>query len=189
MKLNINLISHPLIQNLSNLASHSLLPSNIKNQAIKHLGLFIIYETIRKWVKVYKLTVKQIKSKKDIVIINPKESYTIIVNDLNYLSMFQEIQLLLPKVNLRLIEKYDINYINEKLYTLKNNDLYSKIIIVNQEINICYITNLIHYLITNKKINLNQVYLTCITCATSELIQLSEKYNNLTIYTTKIIKT
>lgn len=189
MKLNIHLISHPLIQNLSSIVKNKVLPSNITNQALKYLGLFTIYETFRRWIKVYRLTIKQIQYKKEIVITDPKESYTIIFNDLYYLSMFQEIQLLLPKINLRLIESNEVSTINNNLSLSKHINLSTKIIIVNYKIDTYYVQYLIDHFINKKNININQIYLICIICHTNQLTQLSKQYDNLNIYTTQIIKT
>lgn len=189
MKLNIHLISHPLIQNLSTTVNNKILPSNITNQALKYLGLFTLYETFRRWIKVYRLTIKQIQCKKEIVITDPKESYTIIFNDLYYLSMFQEIQLLLPKINLKLIQSNEINTINNSLSLFKDVSLSTKVIIVNYKIDKYYIQYLVDHFINKENININQIYLICIICHTSQLTQLSKQYDNLTIYTTQIIKT
>lgn len=188
IKLNIHLISHPLIQNLCNTRNNILLPSNITNQITKYLGLFIIYETVRRWIKVYKLTIKQIESNKEIITTDPKGSYTIIFDNINHLSMLQEVPMLLPKVDLRLITTHEINNIHTNKALLTNLNLYTKIIIVNDEINTEYTKKIIKLLITEKKIDLKQIYLTCITCTTDQLIQLSKLYNNISIYTTKIIK-
>ena len=189
MKLNIHLISHPLIQSLSNTASNLSLPTNIINQAIKHLGLFIIYETIRKWIKAYKLIIQTTQSKKYINIIDPKESYTIIFNNIDHLNMLQEIQLLLPKVKLELIKNQETYNKDDTFPTLNNNHLHHKIIIINFYMDEQYIKNLIHHLVTKQKTRINQIYITCIKCTTNQLIQLSKTYQDLTIYTTQIIKT
>lgn len=189
MKLNIHLISHPLIQNLSSTVNNKILPLNITNQTLKYLGLFTIYETFRRWIKVYKLTIKQIQCKKEIVITDPKESFTIIFNDLYYLSMFQEIQLLLPKINLKLIQTNEISTLNKSPSIFKDINLSTKIIIVNYKIDIYYIQYLVDHCINKENININQIYLICIICHTNQLTQLSKQYDNLTIYTTQIIKT
>lgn len=189
MKLNIHIISHPLIQSLSNITKNSVLQSRNTNQATRQLGLFIIYETIRKWIKVYKLTIQQIKKKKDIIIVDPKESYTLIFNDIHLLSMFQEVQLLLPKVHLQLVKENSLNQKNIILFNEIDNFKDKKIIIIDYEINLIYIESILSYLLLNKKITLNQIYIACITCATDQLIGISEKYNDLNVYTTKIIKT
>ena len=183
MKLNIHLISHPLTQNLSSITKNNSSQYNILNQYLKYLGLFIIYETIRTWTIIYKLQIKTNQKKKEIIIIDPKESYTIIFNDLNYVSMFQEIQFILPKIDLKLIE-----YKNKKELNLSSSP-HHKILIVNDKMDITYIKDIIENLKQTYSINLDQIRLTCIECATTQLIKLSEAYSNLTIYTTKIIDT
>ena len=190
MKLRIHHISHPLVQNLYNIIDESLSPKNIKAQATRHLGIFMMYETIRKLIRIYNLTIKQIKSNKEIVIIDPKDNYTIVFNDLDYLSMFQEIQLLLPKVNLKLIPYRDVDKTQAVNCTLENIDSHTKVIIVSYDISVQYLNNLI-YLFTQKSgLNNCQISIICIRCNTNQLLQISENelYKNSTIYTTKIIK-
>lgn len=192
MQLNIRLISHPLVEHLSNIANNSSIPKNIKNQATKNLGLFMIYETIREWIRIYKLKIKLITSTKEISIIDPKESFLIIFNDLNSLSMVQDIQLLLPQVSLQFIPKNEIHHIKnyKKLDKPKNTNLYKKIIILNQKLDIKYIKSLINALFSKHRLQMQQIHLTCIICKNNELIKLSksEEYKHLKIYTTKIIE-
>ena len=190
MKLRIHHISHPLIQNLYNIIDESLSPKNITAQATRHLGIFMIYETIRNLVKIYNLTIKQIKSNKDIVIIDPKDNYTIVFNDLEYLSMFQEVQLLLPKVNLKLIPHKDIEKTQAVHCTLENIDSYTKVIIVSYDISVQYLNRLIYLFTQRSELNNYQISIICIKCKTTQLLQLSENelYKDSTIYTTKIIK-
>ena len=52
-----------------------------------------------------------------------------------------------------------------------------------------YIKYLIESLNNTHNIKLEQIRLACIECKTNQLIELSELYSNLTIYTTKIIET
>ena len=186
MKLNIHLISHPLIQNLSSITRNSYSSYNMRNQYFKSLGLLIIYETIRTWTKIHKLTIKTTKKEKELIIIDPKESYTIVFDNLDYVNMFQDIQFILPKLNLKLIEQK-----NEKNYTLFNfsPNIHHRILIVNYRMDTKFIKNLIEGLIREHNIKLKQIRLTCVECKTEQLIQLSELYDNLTIYTTKIINT
>ena len=183
MKLNIHLISHPLTQNLSSISRNISSQDGRLNQYLKYLGLFIIYETIRTWTITYNLKIKTNKKKKDFIIIDPKESYTIIFDDLDYISMLQEIQFILPKMDLKLFKHKDKEPLNISCNT------HHKILIVNDEINIIHVENLIENLKYTYNINLNQIRLACIECATTQLIKLSEKYSDLTIYTTKIIDT
>lgn len=183
MKLNIHLISHPLIQNLSSISSHISSQYSLLNQYLKYLGLFIIYETIRTWTITYKLKIKTNQTKKEFIIIDPKESYTLIFNDLDYVSMLQEIQFILPKMDLKLIKHKNKEQLNISYNT------HHKVLIVNNKMNVTYIKHLIENLKYTYNINLNQIRLACIECTTNQLIKLSERYSNLTIYTTKIIDT
>ena len=183
MKLNIHVISHPLTQNVSGIISNMSPQHNIFHQYLKYLGLFIIYETIRTWTIIYKLKIKTNRKEKDFVIIDPKESYTIIFNNLDYISMLQEVQFILPKTDLKLVEHKNKNKLNFSSNT------HHKILIVNDRMDVTYIKDLIKELEYNYNIHLNQIRLACIECATTQLIKLSEQYNDLTIYTTKIIET
>lgn len=189
MKLNIHIISHPIIQNLSHVASDSIATSKT-NQVSKHLGLLIIYETIRNLLKVYKLTIKKITCKKEIVIIDPKESYTLIFNSLHLLTLFQDIQSLLPKVDLQLIKNRELEELNRDEEILKNIHIKTKIIIINNEINLKYLKKLMNSLVNSRKVQLHQIFLTCIRCEATQLIQISKDqfYKDLNIYTTQIIK-
>lgn len=190
MKLHIHNISHPLIQSLYNIIDESRVPNNTTIQANRHLGLFMIYETIRKLIKVYRLNIKQIRYNKEITLIDPKDSYAIIFNDLKHLNMFQDIQLLLPKVNLEFIKKKEIKLVEEEDSNLEIINLYTKIIIVNYDINIQYIDKLIHLFTKKKKVKAEQISIICIKCTTDQLLQLSENelYKNIKIYTAKIIE-
>nr|YP_009502056.1 uracil phosphoribosyltransferase or UMP pyrophosphorylase [Porolithon onkodes]ASB29658.1 uracil phosphoribosyltransferase or UMP pyrophosphorylase [Porolithon onkodes] len=180
MKLNIHLLSHPIIQSLSSMTNNSSHSYNIMNQYFKYLGFFIIYETIRTWAKIHKLTVKTTKEKKDSIIMDPKESYTIIFNNLNYVNMFQEIQSILPRLNLKLIE--------QDAQQLKfSQDTRQKILIVHYQMDISYIKYILNNLHNIHNFKLEQIRIACVECQTSQLIQLGETYSNLTIYTTKII--
>lgn len=184
MKLNIHLLSHPLIQNLSSATNNSSYSYNILNQYSKYLGLFIIYETIRTWTKIHKLTIKTTKQKKDLIIIDPKESYTIIFNNLNYVNMFQEIQLILPKLDLKLIEQNNNNNRKQLNFSQDNRQ---KILIAHYQMDLSYIRDIIDNLHDINNFKLEQIRIACVECKTSQLIQLGEIYSNLTIYTTNIV--
>jgi len=187
MKLNIHLMSHPVIQHLSNNITDKNFKSYNNYQILKQLGLLITYETIRNWVKTYKLTIRQIKKDKRIVIIDPKESYLIIVNNLESLSLLQEIRTFTQNIKLELIYQEDMS--KKEIYKdkFKNIDSYTKIIMINNKIEVGYVVNLLNYLTKNKNITTSQIRLTCIECETNQLLAISKKYTKLDIYTTKII--
>ena len=188
MKLNIHLLSHPIIQNLSNTIRPQLLSSSITHQNLRQLGLFIIYEATRNWLKTYNLNIKQIKNKKRIHIIDPKESYLIIFNNLKQLSFLQEIPILLPQATLQLINKNDIEPHNQQTIELPAINSYTKVLITCHEINIEYIDNLLYYLNNYNNLQTNLIRLICIKCTTKQLVALSKKHNQLHIYTTQIIQ-
>lgn len=188
MKLNIHLISHPIIRDLSD-KSHALsITPNNNYQASKYLGMLIIYETIRSLIKTYSLRIKKTSSKKNILLMDPKENYTIIFDSLYNLSLFHEVKFLIPQTTLKLIKH---NELKLRILDLDSEtfNLYTKIIIVNYKFNIDYIKTLIKILINTKSIKLHQVYLACIECETEQLVQISQNeiYKNLQIYTTQII--
>lgn len=187
MKLNIHIISHPVIQNLSSITSNQVLQNQTYYHLLKYLGLFIIYETIRNWMKTYQLTIKQIKDTKDIIITDPKESYVIIFNNMKYSTLVQEIQNVLPKVDIKLINQQDLNRNNKSILQLKKISQKTKFIIINNNLRLDYNMHLLDHLIYNEHINLNKIRVTCITCLHSQLIHLSKYYSQLNIYTTKII--
>jgi len=183
-------MSHPIIQHLSNtiIEKQSKSYNNNTNnyQKLRQLGLLITYETIRNWLKTYKLIIKQIEKEKEVIIIDPKESYLLILNDLKSLSLLQEIQLLIPKIRLELIYNYDI--IKKDRNRLIEIDSYTKIIMINNKIEVGYVINLLDYLTKYNNIKTKQIRLTCIECETNQLIAISKEYAQMDIYTTKIIK-
>lgn len=182
-------MSHPLIKHLSNVVINNKLEpySNNNYQILRQLGLFITYETLRNWLKTYKLTIKQIKKTQEIIMIDPKELYIIIFNDLQYLSFLQEIQLLIPTIQLKLVYSDELNQKNKYKNLLEQVNSCTKVIIINYNIELEYVTTLLNYLMNSNKITITQIRLICIKCNTNELICISKQYANLNIYTTKVI--
>lgn len=191
MKLNIHVISHPIVKYLSSLVKQNNLQINTKKQVLKQIGLFLTYESIRNWLKTYQLVIKTLDKTKNIVIISPKESFTIIVNTTEDINLIQELQYLLPECNIKFIPMEIINTTNN-YYIKKNfsqiNYTYTKIIIVNYHLQTQYILKLINQLINNN-IKIHQIRLNCINCNTDQLIKISHKYPLLNIYTTEIHNT
>lgn len=188
MKLNIHVISHPIIKYLSSLTQQKNLQINTKKQILKQIGLFLSYESIRNWLTTYNLIIKTLNETKNIVIIDPKESFIIIANTTEDINLIQELQYLLPECNIKLIPIDIINTPNncyiETIFS-KINYTYAKVIIINHYIQTQYILNLINLLINNN-IEIHQIRLNCINCNTDQLIKISNKYPKLNIYTTAI---
>lgn len=189
MKLNIHLMSHPLIKHFSNVIINNRFKTNNNNnyQILKQLGSLITYETIRNWLKTHTLIIKKIKNTQEIIMIDPKESYIIIFNELKYLNFLQDLEVLIPTLSLQLIQQNEINKDNSCIKKFHNINAYTKVIIINYNINVEYIINLLNCLTNYNNIKIEQIRLTCIQCDTNQLISISQEYANLNIYTTKII--
>lgn len=185
MKLNIHLMSHPIIQSICEKFTHQKDPSYVADQNLKNLGLLIIYETMRDWLKTYKISIQQIESGRDFIITDPKESYVIIFSNLKHLSFFYEIKDLLPKSELILINENEArNKSKEKSVQINS---YTKIVISLFQLNAIYAAEVIKSLVAQYKVKMSQIRLTSVICKEDELNKLSEQYRYLNIYTSKII--
>nr|YP_010728887.1 uracil phosphoribosyltransferase [Lithothamnion corallioides]WEA77111.1 uracil phosphoribosyltransferase [Lithothamnion corallioides] len=190
MKLNIYTTSHPITQFLSSTVQNTKLQSHTKDHAWKQLGQFLIYETIRNWIKIYKLKIKQINMTKKFTILDPKESYIIMTNITMNLALIQEARDILPSCIISLID-FNKNHSSFLIdsnfsYIPKEIDQSTKILIVKTYINLEYFLQLMEYLINIKKINISHIRLICIICEENKLITISQKYPKLNIYTTQI---
>lgn len=191
MKLNIHIISHPIVKHLYSLTEQET-TSNIQNQWLKQLGLFLIYETIRNWLTTYSIAIKQIHNIKKITIIDPKESYIIIANTSVNLSFIQETQYLLPKSHIKLINLHNRNFnqqLNKNFFAKKTNFHYTKAIIMTNKINVDFTLATINHLIDETNISINNIRLTCLNCETHKLLDISNVYPLLNIFTTSLINT
>ena len=186
MKTNIHLVSHPVIQKLSNLIIRHNLPDYTKNQALKRFGLLLTYEAIRNWSKNYKITIQQVLQKQEIVMADPKESYIIIFNNLNYLSFLQDIQDLIPESRIEYISEYTISKKTIDFNNLKNISSSVKVIIAIHRLNAVYISKILQQLTEVNNILLNQIRIVCTLCRTDQLIEIDGRYKSLNIYTSSV---
>lgn len=187
MKLNIQLMSHPIMQSLTELTISDKKGVNTQDSIVKNLGLLIIYETIRNWIKVYKLKIKRIRLHEEITTTDPKESYIVIINSLKYFHYFHEIQNLIPQINFQLIQENEISEKSTVLSDYVKINQYTKIIIALRKLNTEYVTSLIDCLIKNKNINFDKINLISIICTKDQIIKLSQKHSHLSLYTAKIL--
>lgn len=190
MKLNIYNISHPIIQLLSSKIQNTRLETYTKHYSLSQLGYFLIYETIRDWVKIYKLKIKQINRIKEIIVPNPNECYIILTNITSSLDLIYKAKDILPNCDISFIN------FNKKMQSSCNGSNFSyipehitpdtKFIIMNHYLKTDHIIKIVDYLTTIKKININQIRLTSIICENAELVKISKQYPQLSIYTTQI---
>lgn len=190
MKLNIYTTSHPIIQFLSNTIQNTNLQYNTKNQTYRQLGLFLTYETIRDWLRIYKLHIKQINIIKEFIIIDPKESY-IIMTDINMdLAFIQEVSYVLPNCSISLINfsKTNTDNLTDSNFSYIPTQINeaTKIIVIKKYIDVEYLFKLLYYLTNIRRMNIGQIRLTSIVCEENKLVKISQKYPELRIYTTQV---
>lgn len=194
MRLNVYLISHPVIQKLST----DIINYISQDRSIKHnyhlfhlLSILLIYEVTRKWIEPYNIYIPSIDSIKKLCIFNPRESYLVLTNLMHYGNILLDIHNILPKANIQHIntssDQSVLEYINNSFLKSNYNDEinYSKVVIIDSFLNIS-IVKILDYLIAQKKINISQIKIICITCNNNILEQVGEKYPLINIYTTKI---
>lgn len=190
MLLNIYLISHPIIKLLSN----SLISSNINQENNyyvdyhnKYIGLFLIYETMRKYIDIKSIYVKKIFYFKEIHLLNNKKEYYIITNLLNTSHIIGELKILIPNIKIINIDysknKLNINIIKQINPSNKNQD----IIIFTNILSENWINELINDLTISSNISTKNMHIACIACYHQILEKLGKQYPHLNVYTTKII--
>nr|YP_009500381.1 uracil phosphoribosyltransferase [Gracilariopsis heteroclada]AXE43543.1 uracil phosphoribosyltransferase [Gracilariopsis heteroclada] len=191
MQLNIHIIIHPIIQQLANkIIYHKSYRNKTYNDNEKTLGMLILYETLRTWIKLYNFYIKKVSFLKEGNYTNKDEKCLIITDLIKHHNFFAESQKILPKIFLQHI------YINKNNtrdnYIIHNIDSYDlskyKIIIFDKFLNSYTIIQILNYLFRNTKINVDNMKIICLTCHHKILKEIGKKYPELNIYTTKIIQ-
>lgn len=186
MRLNIYLISHPIIKQLSqDIINSNLINEQIYKHNTKLLGYLLIYETIRRWVNIHYIYIKNIESYKEIYKFDTQESYIILTDLIECNDIISNISTILPKMGLQHINfknNQQDNY--EYIQTIGK----EKIIIVEKFLNNYSVIRLIDYLVKKQKIKSSQIKIMCVTCSHSICEYLGNQYQSLEIYTTKIYK-
>nr|YP_010199086.1 hypothetical protein LK147_pgp005 [Hydropuntia urvillei]UAD88535.1 hypothetical protein [Hydropuntia urvillei] len=184
MRLNIHIIIHPIIQKLTYKIIYqksSKNPENIDNEKI--LGMLILYEILRKWLKINNIYIKKFNVLQEKYFTNHLNKYLIISNIIENYNILSYIDKILPKNNLTHVD-YD-KKIN--LYNCKKELQEHKIIIFEKYIKNYKMIKMIKYLNENNKIKLANIIIVCLTCSNKVLNYIAQKYPKLNIYTTKII--
>lgn len=150
------------------------------------LNLFLIYEVLRKYIQTQNIYVKNLKYTKEICIFYPKESYLFLTDIEDCGSVINNIKIMIPQVNLihTVFNNKVKEYVENRIVNIVNKQ---NIIIMEKLLNNLSIIQLLDYLITNRKININTIKIICIACTNKILEVISNKYPSLKIYTTKII--
>nr|YP_009397337.1 uracil phosphoribosyltransferase [Thuretia quercifolia]ARW66523.1 uracil phosphoribosyltransferase [Thuretia quercifolia] len=185
MKLNIYIISHPIIKILSN----SIIRNNkiiIKDsQQYKYLGFLLIYETMRKYINIKSIYIKKTNYVKTIYVTDPNKENYIFTNLIETYKIIGEITLLLPEIK---VVNIDTKKKIEKIHLdLKNTNTNKEIIIFDTVLKSTWIIEIVKDLNKNKEICIENIKIACLACYNQILNKLGKEYPKLQIYTTEII--
>jgi len=186
MKLNILLLSHPLIK----IFTKSLKSNNDTNKqslksTYKYIGIFFIYEILRKILLTKNIYIYKLDYIKEICMLDNKQINYVISDVVNNFDMLTDIEKIFPQINLQHINFSTSN--TWKNIKVKNINDTTNIIILDKFIKNDNIVKLIEYLHKEEEINTKNIRIACITCTNKILEKISLKYTNLNIYTTNII--
>lgn len=188
MQLNIYLISHPIIQILSNFHERQISQENNCNiYQDKQLGLLIIYEAVRKKLDINYFHIKKVNYINKINLLNKNNNYYILSNLTKNYNFLSDINLLIPNSKIIHIEKkYLLDNRSNYILNIRNKEK-TYIIIFEKVLNDIYIIDLIKYLIEYEKIPIQKILIVSIKCYHYILEKLGNNHPQLTIYTTEII--
>ena len=189
MKLNIYKISHPIIQLLSNASSIDNKNNILSKYYCKNLGLFFMYEILRKHIKINTIYIKSLYSTRQLKLINYNEKYLIATDLSNTYEIVSDIKTLLPNIDIMNINYNNLLSNSEVSKSLKEQEQRknTKIFIVEKELSSINIMNTIKHLILKKEVDIENINIACITSEHSELKQLGNRYPNVKVYTTEIV--
>nr|YP_009398353.1 uracil phosphoribosyltransferase [Thaumatella adunca]ARW67539.1 uracil phosphoribosyltransferase [Thaumatella adunca] len=188
MSLNIYHISHPIIQILSTYISNQRNNDKFSYEYYyRYTGFLLIYETLRKYIKLEAIYIKQLYSVKNLNVLNPKNKYLICTNISQTYHIITDIKSIVPNIKILNINYKDNKNIKNSIDEMKISLKDTKIFIVEKKTNDENILNLIQYLKDEKHISLSNINLTSIFINHQTLNKLGSKYPELKVYTTKII--
>nr|YP_009390030.1 uracil phosphoribosyltransferase [Sheathia arcuata]ART65398.1 uracil phosphoribosyltransferase [Sheathia arcuata] len=191
MNLNIYTINHPSISSLISYIYNTKINIVEKRNILNQIYFALLYEATRKSIKLLNLYINKLNFISEIALL-PKEISYIILSEI-YISyiLSKNIYDIIPKA---IILPFDLDLVKNnqdpkiirpnKLHLFKSN---SQIFIIQQNLNADIIFKILNSSILNK-VPIKQVQVICIFCSIDTLQQISQKYINLNIYTTKIIR-
>ena len=188
MKLNIYVISHPIIQIFNNHITQNQY-NNSKNISdnIYHskIMMFLIYELFRKTILIQNIYINKLDTIKHFAKMNSMQRNFVFTNIIENFDMMNEISTTFPQTE---IQHYDINntniLININKYNFNN---IANIIIVEKFLDKYDIIKFLEHLINHINIEEKQIIIACITCNNQIIERIGEKYQNIRLYTTQII--
>nr|ARW68812.1 uracil phosphoribosyltransferase [Palisada sp.] len=189
MQLNIYNISHPIIQILSNITTIKSTNNILYSCYYKNLGLLLIYEVLRKYIKIKTVYIKLLNSTKQLKLINESEKYLVVTDLSKTYEIISNIKTLVPNIDIININYKDtpnLQNINSNTEIENEN---AHIFILEEKLNNVNTINLIKYLTLIQKIHIDYISIICITSEQSILQQLGDFYPKMKVYTTQILYT
>lgn len=181
MALNIYTISHPIIKLLTN----SLIDNNNQyDYNYRYIGFILIYEILRKYIKIKQIYIKCVDYTKLINILDQDETYYIFTNLANTYSIITDIKVILPNIQIIHFEEKLYKYLKEKIKYINK---YTNILILETTLSQYSNIELITYLQKEQEVSLKKINIGCVNCHKDILDKLSKQYSKLNIYTTQII--
>ena len=191
MNLNIYTINHPPISSLTSYICNTKINIIEKRNILNQIYFALLYEATRKSIKLLNLYINKLNFISEIALL-PKEISYIILSEI-YISyiLSKNIYDIIPKA---IILPFDLDLVKNnqdpkivipnKLNLFKSN---SQVFIIQQDLNADIIFKILNSSILSK-VPIKQVQIICIFCSIDTLQQISQKYINLNIYTTKITR-
>lgn len=191
MNLNIYTINHPTINILTSYICNTKINMIEKRNILNQIYFALLYEATRKSIKLLNLYINKLNFISEIALL-PKEISYLILSEI-YISyiLSKNIYDIIPKA---IILPFDLDLVNNnqdpkiiipnKLNLYKSN---SQVLIIQQDLNADIIFKILNSSIVDK-VPIKQVQIICIFCSIDTLQQISHKYINLNIYTTKITR-
>ena len=191
MNLNIYTINHPTISSLTSYICNTKINIIERRNILNQIYFALLYEATRKSIKLLNLYINKLNFISEIALL-PKEISYIILSEI-YISyiLSKNIYDIIPKA---IILPFDLDLVKNnqdpkivipnKLNLFKSN---SQVFIIQQDLNADIIFKILNSSILSK-VPIKQIQIICIFCSIDTLQQISQKYINLNIYTTKITR-
>ena len=188
MKLNIYIISHPIIQIFNNhITQNQYNTSKNISDNIYHskIMMFLIYELFRKTILIQNIYINKLDTIKYFAKMNSMQRNFVFTNIVDNFDIINEISTTFPQTE---IQHYDTkntdSFININKYSFNN---ITNIIIVEKFLDKYDIIKFLEHLINHINIEEKQIIIACITCNNQIIERISEKYQHIRLYTTQII--
>jgi uracil phosphoribosyltransferase len=191
MNLNIYTINHPIIRNLTSYICNTEINIIERRNILNQIYFALLYEATRKSIKLLNLYIHKLNAISEIVLFQKEMSYIILSEMHIPYILSKSIYDMMPEA---IILPFGTDFINtyqdpktkiqSHLNSCKSN---SQVFIIQQDLNADIIFQILNSISLNK-VPIKQVQVICILCSTETLQQISQKYVNLNIYTTKITR-